>query len=67
MLRQNREAAKQKVIKSEDLWLFLRQNIWHWVTTGVRNSGTSAQRKPTVRRKKRQQMYCNLCSVSLIT
>jgi len=32
MLRQNPETSKQKVIKSEDLWLFLRQNIWHSAT-----------------------------------
>jgi hypothetical protein len=32
MLPQNSETSKQKVIKSEDLWLFLRQNIWHYAT-----------------------------------
>jgi hypothetical protein len=32
MPRQNPETSKQKVIKSEDFWLFLMQNIWHSAT-----------------------------------
>jgi hypothetical protein len=44
MLSQNPETSKQKVIKSEDLGLFLRQNIWHsamgWCPE-LRDAGTA--------------------------